>query len=92
MYGVLVTVNIASGQFEAAKKELNEQVVPRVKQAPGLVKGFWTKNADGTQGTSLVVFDTKEHADGAAQMVRNSPPPAGVTLGNVEVREIVANA
>ena len=50
MHGVLVTANIASGQFEAARKGLREEVLPRVKQAPGLVKGFWTRNADGTQG------------------------------------------
>lgn len=92
MHGVLVTANIAAGQFESARKGLREQVLPRVKEAPGLVKGFWTRNADGTQGVSLVVFDTQEHAEGAAKMVRTSPPPAGVTLSSIEVREVVADA
>jgi hypothetical protein len=92
MHGVLVTANIAAGQFEAARQGLHEQVLPRVKQAPGLVKGFWTRNGDGTQGISLVVFDTKEHAEGAANMVRTTPPPPGVTLAGVEVREVVADA
>ena len=90
MFGVVVTVNIAPGQFETARKALQEQVIPRVRQAPGLVKGYWTVRPGAGEGLSLVVFDTREHADGAANMVRTSPPPAGVTLSTVEVREIVA--
>ena len=39
MYAVIVNVSIAPGQFEASQKVLREQVVPRVKQAPGFVKG-----------------------------------------------------
>jgi hypothetical protein len=92
MHGVLVTAKIAAGQFDAARKGLQEQVLPRVKQAPGLIKGFWTRNADGTQGVSLVVFDTREHAEGAANMVRSAPPPPGVSLASIEVREVVADA
>ena len=92
MYGVLVTAKIAAGQFENARKGLREQVIPRVKQAPGLVKGFWTINGDGTQGVSLVVFDTKEHAEAAADMVRTSAPQPGVSLAGADVREIVADA
>ena len=90
MHAVYVTVNIAAGQFEHSRKALQEQVVPRVKQAPGVVKGFWTVRDDSAQGASIVVFDSKEHADAAAEMVRTQPPPPGVTLNSVEVREVVA--
>lgn len=92
MHGVLVMANIAAGQFDMARKGLHDEVIPRVKKAAGLVKGFWTINPEHTRGVSLIVFDTKEHADGAAEMVRNSPPPSGVTLNSVEVREVVGDA
>jgi hypothetical protein len=91
MHGVLVTAKIAPGQFEASRKMLQEQVLPMVKKMPGLVKGYWTRSADGAQGISLVVFDTKEHADGAAATVRSNPVPPGVTLASIEVREVVAD-
>ena len=91
MHAVFVTVNIASGQFEQARKALHEQVVPRVKQAPGVVKGYWTVRADAAQGASIIVFNTKEQAEAGAEMVRSSPPPPGVTLNSVEVREVVAD-
>jgi hypothetical protein len=90
MYAVVVNVSIASGQFAAARKALNEQVVPRVKQAPGFVKGYWTVRDDSGQGTSMAVFRTKHDADNAVTMVRNTPPPPGVTLNSAEVREVIA--
>jgi hypothetical protein len=92
MHAVVVTVNIAAGKFEGARKVLQEEVVPRAKKAPGLVKGYWTVREDEVQGISLLVFDSKEHADGAAEMVRGAPPPPGVTLSSIEVREVVAEA
>jgi hypothetical protein len=92
MYAVVVNVNIAPGQFEASRKALHEQVVPRVKQAPGFVKGYWTVRDDSTQGTSMAIFRTKQDAENAMTMTRNAPPPPGVTVNSVEVREVVAEA
>jgi hypothetical protein len=90
MHAVVASVNIASGQFDGARNALREEIVPRIKQAPGLVKGYWTTSADKTQGTSCVVFDTKEHADAAAQMARTGKMPPGVTFVSIDVREVTA--
>ena len=90
MYAIVVNVSIAPGQFAAARKALNEQVVPRVKRAPGFVKGYWTVRDDSSQGTSMAIFRTKEEADSAVTMVRNTAPPPGVTLNSAEVREVIA--
>ncbi len=90
MYAVVTNVSIAPGQFAAARKALSEQVVPRVKQAPGFVKGYWTVRDDSSQGSSMTIFRTKQDADNAAAMVRNTPTPAGVSLNSAEVREVIA--
>ena len=90
MYAVVVNVSIAAGQFAAARKALTEQVVPRVKQAPGFVKGYWTVRDDSTEGTSMAVFRTKQDADNAINMIRNAPPPPGVSVNSAEVREVIA--
>jgi hypothetical protein len=92
MHAVVVTANIDAAQVDGARKHLREVVVPRVKTAPGLVKAYWSLRADSANGISFIVFDSKEHAEGAADMVRSAPPPPGVTLGSVEVREVVAEA
>jgi hypothetical protein len=87
MHAVLVRVTI--GDEEASLKQLREQVVPRASQAPGFVTGHWTRK--GNTGLSLVVFESEEAATAASEMVRGGIPE-GVTLEDVEVREVVANA
>ena len=92
MHAVFVTVNIAPGHFESSAKELKEHVVPQVSKAPGLVKGYWAAASDHSNGVSLVVFKSKSDAENAAKMVRSNPTPQGVTITNVEIREVMAEA
>jgi hypothetical protein len=92
MHAVYVNVTIAQSQFDAAQKALKEQVVPQVRSAPGFVKGYWTIDADRRSGVSLVVFKSEQEAKNAADRIRTNPPPPGVTLGTVDVREVVADA
>ena len=92
MHAVVSNVSIQAGQFEAARKSLSEEVVPRVQKAPGFVKAYWTISSDSTQGTSMTIFQTKQDAENALAMVRSSSPPPGVTINSAEVREVVADA
>ena len=90
MYAVVVRATI--GDPELAQKGLQEQVVPRVSNAPGLVAAYWTRSDDKTNGVAMIVFESEESARGAADMIGAAPPPETVTLDNIEVREVVANA
>jgi len=92
MHALYVTVTIADGSYDTAHKSLSADVVPKVKSAPGFVKGYWTVGADRKSGVSLVVFKSEQDAKNAAQMARTNPTPPGVTLGTVEIREVVAEA
>jgi hypothetical protein len=87
MHAVVVRVSVHDR--EAATAALREQVVPGVSQAPGFVAGYWT--GTGSDGLSLVVFDSEEQAQAAAERVR-SMAPEQVTVEDVEVREVVASA
>jgi heme-degrading monooxygenase HmoA len=86
MPAVLVRVTVDDASSEEA---LRSQVVPRVKEQPGFHAGYWTRN--GNSGVSLVVFDSEDAANAAAEQVR-SVAPQGVTVEGVEVREVVAHA
>ena len=89
MHAVVVKATVHD--FEKGQKVLNEQVVPRVKQAPGLVAGYWTRSDN--QGLSMIVFESEEAARAAAEQARtNAPPSEVVTLDDIEVREVVASA
>ena len=87
-----VVVNVTISDFDAGRKMLEEEVVPRVKQAPGFVAGYWTR-AEDNSGMSMLVFESEESARGAADFIRTqSPPSDAVTLDTIEVREVVASA
>jgi hypothetical protein len=92
VYAVVVTVAIEPGQADAAQGVLREQIVPRVAASPGFATAHWTQGASRTDGLSMVVFDTEENAEAAAEMARNMPPTPGVTIQSVEVRAVVAHA
>ncbi len=94
MHAVLMEVD-TSGQpdAEAGLKNLREQVVPGVAQAPGFQAGYWLRPLGDARGTSLVLFDTAEHAEAAAQGIDvSSSVGPGVTVLRKEVREVAVSA
>ena len=87
MHAVVVRVRI--NEEEAALSALRDEVVPQVSQAPGFVAGYWTRKGD--TGLSMIVFESEEAARAASERIP-AAVPEGVTLDEVDVREVVANA
>ena len=86
MHAVLVKVKLSEN---ADPTILREQVVPRVKELPGFVAGYWTRG-EGI-GRSIVVFDSEENARAGSDLVP-SLIPSGTTLEGNDVSEVVAHA
>jgi hypothetical protein len=89
MYAVLVNVSINDGG--SPEEELRETVVPRISSAPGFVAGYWTRSEDGSNGRSMIVFESHEAAKAAAERIGPNVPQ-GVTFESAEVREVIASA
>ena len=87
MHAVIVRVTIKD--MDVATKALQGQVVPRAAQAPGFVSGYWTRK-DNT-GLSMIVCESEDAANALSGQIE-SPDPDAVTIDEVEVREVVANA
>ena len=87
MHAVLIKVTI--NDPEAGRKTLHEQVVPRVKQAPGFVAGYWTGTE--TKGQTILIFESEQTANAMAETARDLAPPV-VTLESIDVQEVVAHA
>jgi hypothetical protein len=91
MYAVVVRVSI--GDRERAEQGLREQVIPRVRQAPGFVAGYWTRSESGNDGLSMILLESEDTARQAAERVQSDGGLAEtVTLESVEVREVVEHA
>ena len=84
-----VVVRVTLNDQEAAESSLR-QTVPQVSQAPGFVAGYWTRK--GNAGLSMVIFDSEEDANRMSERVPSIVPADVVTLEDVEVREVVAQA
>ena len=90
MYAVAVAVKVEPGREAEARGMLESTIVPQVKQNPGFVSGTWMQAPEG-MGYSIVVFDTKEHAEASSKTVE-AQPGAPVSIMNVAVYEVVAQA
>lgn len=87
MHAVVATVRIEDvAAARAALSRLRLDLVPR---APGFVSAYWLEPVDGI-GMSVIVFDSREHAEEAAAYPL--PPLPGVTPVKVELREVFASA
>jgi hypothetical protein len=89
MHAVLVNVTIKDG--EEATQYLRDEIVPRVKQAPGFVAGYWVRVENGDQGRGTIVFDSEDAARAAAEHIQQDPGGAA-TLDAVAVGEVVESA
>jgi hypothetical protein len=88
-----VAVRVTIGDVANAQKELHERVVPAVSATPGLVAAYWTRSEDGSNGLSMLVFETEDAARGMADRIRGADwMPETVSLDSAEVREVIASA
>ena len=72
--------------FDQARKFLREEGIPRLSQMPGFVSGHWVRLGD-TSGASMIVFESEEAAQKAAEMLRTNPSPT-VSPISIEVGEV----
>ena len=91
MHAVFVNVTIDPQSADESMAQLRSEVVPRVKQASGFVAGYWAGSREGS-GRACIVFESEDAAQQAVTMIKNQPPPTGVTIDNIEAREIIASA
>ena len=91
MHAVVVKVSVKDGP--TATEFLRKEVVPRVSQAPGFVAGYWVRLEGGDEGNSVIVFESEDAARATAEQIRDATGSnPGVTLNDVTVGEVVANA
>jgi hypothetical protein len=88
MHAVVARSTISD--FEQARKFLREEGIPRLSQVPGFVTGHWVRLGE-TEGASMIVFESEEAAQTAAERFRTNPPPS-VTPVSIEVGEVQEHA
>ncbi len=89
-FAVVTKVELpADGTIEEGREELETRIIPMIKQAPGFISAVFLSPPTGTEGLSVLVFETKEQAQGAIEM--QQIPPRLKLISN-EIREVAARA
>ena len=81
MHAALVRLTVDPDQAPAAAEALTNDILPRVRSAPGFVAGYWLEPADG-HGFSMVLFETEEQARETAPPVSSWAAPGIVISGS----------
>ena len=90
MIAVVTTVELPEGEtIEHGREELEKNVIPMIKQVPGFVSAVFAPS--GREGLSIIVFETREQAQGANDNMDRQMPPNIRTEKSV-VREVAAPA
>jgi hypothetical protein len=90
MHAVVVRVSFDPSREEEAVAGLHGLVIPRVKEAPGVVAGYWW-HENGGHGVGVVVFENEGAAEVGAQAAKEGPRPDFISFDGVEVHELVGN-
>ncbi len=91
MFALFTVVDFTVGSSEEkARKGLESELIPAIKQAPGFVRGLWFGNAN--QGHGLVVFESQKQAEQANQAVDAGSKSVGARVVSSEVYPVHAQA
>jgi hypothetical protein len=88
MYAVVGSVSITAGREEEGTEYLRANIIPMVKQAPGVVSAYWLAPQDG-HGFGIILFEIEEAARAGAERARDAIPEF-VSMDSLDVREVVA--
>ena len=89
MYAVLVSMSIPPEREEESIVFLRENVLPVIRQTPGIVGGYWLKRPDGSDGVALTIFESEDAARASMEGMNNAPRPDYVTFTGADLLEVV---
>jgi hypothetical protein len=89
MHAVVTKATI--NDLQRGRQVLKEEGIPRLQQAPGFVAGNWVA-LDERTGTGMMIFESEEAAQAAAEQIKANPPAGdAVTINSIEIGEVVGH-
>ena len=90
MYAVVVRETGQREAIEGSGELLATELLPRVRQAPGVVSASFL--SDGHGGTlNVLVFETEEAARAALELTRNASRPGFLRLESADLYLVLAH-
>ena len=77
-------------QINTSGQHIQANVLPRARQAPGIVSGFWMTDMAGAT-LNVMVFESEDAARSALEPVRTAPRPPWMQVESADVCEVLAH-
>jgi hypothetical protein len=90
MYAVVVRERGQAEQIDTSGQHVEANVVPRARQAPGIVSGFWMTDMAGAT-LNVMVFESEDAARSALDPVRTAPRPPWMQVESVDFYQVLAH-
>jgi hypothetical protein len=76
--------------IDGSAEHVANNVLPRTRQAPGIVSAYWTTDGSG-RTLNMLVFETEEEARAALERIRNAPRPPFMKVESVALHRVLAS-
>ena len=90
MYAVVVRETGQREAIEGSAEILETNLLPRVREAPGVVSASFMSDGQGAT-LNVMVFETEEAARAALQLTRNAPRPGFLQLESADLYLVLAH-
>jgi hypothetical protein len=67
MYAVLDRYHYPPEQFDELTQQLQQQLIPQLRRAPGFVAWYWLNTGTG-ESLAMSLYETQAHAEAAEQL------------------------
>ena len=90
MYAVVVRETGQREAIEGSAELLKASLLPRVREAPGIVSASFMSDGEGAT-LNVLVFETEEAARAALELTRNAPRPGFLELESADLYPVLAH-
>ena len=90
MYAVVVRERGRADLINTSGQHVEANVLPRVREATGIVSGFWMTDMAGAT-LNVMVFESEDAARSALEPVRTAPRPPWMQVESADVYEVLAD-
>ena len=90
MYAVVVREIGQREAIEGSVELLESSLMPRVRQAPGIVSASFLSDGEGAT-LNILVFESEEAARAALELTRNAPRPGFLELKSADLYRVLTH-